>query len=148
IVGESRAKGKRPLGPVLWQNGAIVDLGGCCGGAARAINNSGQVVGDLYDEEGHYRGFLWDHAHGIRYLSQPDTFSSATAINDSGHVLLQEPEQGVFLYLGEGKLIQLEVPKHLPADARALNNADVIVGAFGPFSDVYRAFIWDQTRGF
>jgi probable HAF family extracellular repeat protein len=148
IVGESSVKGKKPVSPVLWQNGTVIDLGGCCSGVARGINNHGQVVGDMYDQEGRYRAFLWEHARGIRYFGQPDSYSSAIAINDSGHVLLQEPESGVFLYLAEGKRVPMEVPKGLPADPRALNNTDVIVGAFGLFSDVYRAFIWDEKHGF
>ena len=39
IAGESRTSRKGMSGPVLWKELTAVDLGGCCGGTAVAINN-------------------------------------------------------------------------------------------------------------
>src|SRR4029077_15396332 len=125
VVGESKVKGKVPTTPVLWKSGSVTDLGACCGGVASAINNAGQVVGYLYDSQGNYRAFLWDQAHGVQYLGEPDSYSSAVAINNSGHVLVQEFEKGVFLYKGEGKPIRLVTSNGNPADVRGMNEEDV-----------------------
>jgi uncharacterized membrane protein len=148
IAGESSVKGRKTIQPVSWEKRSIIDLGGCCGGTARAINAKAQVVGDVYDEQGRYRAFLWDHVGGLRLLGLPGDYGSAVAINDSGHILLQQRETGVFLYRGENDKIRLEAPRKLPTEGRALNNSDAIVGAFGPFFDEYRAFIWDARNGF
>ena len=68
VVGESEVGGKPPVTPVLWKNGRLTSLGGCCGGVAKGINNHGQIVGDLYDQAGRYRAFLWDKTHGIQSI--------------------------------------------------------------------------------
>lgn len=148
IAGESMVKGKLALTAVLWQKGSVTDLGGCCGGVARAINNHGQVVGDMYDEEGRYRAFLWDRVHGLQHFGPPENYSSAIDISDSGHVLVQDLEKGFFIYEAKDKLTWLDIPKRQLPQARAMNHADVVVGAFGPYSDAYRAFIWDVKHGF
>jgi uncharacterized membrane protein len=148
VVGESRVKGKLPTTPVIWKAGAITDLGACCGGVANAINGHDQVVGYLYDEQGRYRAFLWEQGHGVRYLGDPDTYSSAVAINDSGHVLIQGFEKGAYLYKGDGKMIRLVTSDGNPADARSMNHADVVVGGFGPFADASRAFLWNAMQQF
>jgi uncharacterized membrane protein len=148
VVGESKVKGKIPTTPVVWKAGTITDLGACCGGVASAINSSDQVVGYLYDQQGRYRAFRWDQAHGVQYLGEPDVYSSAVAINDSGHVVIQEFEKGAYLYKGEGKMIRLVTSDGNPADVRGLNNADVVVGGFGPFADASKAFLWDEKQQF
>jgi len=148
IVGESTVKGKMAVTAVVWQKSSITDLGGCCGGVARAINNHGQVVGDMYDQEGRYRAFLWERVHGLQHFGPPENYSTAIAINDAGHVLVQEMEKGFFVYENKDKLTWLDIPKRELPQARAMNNADVVGGAFEPYADAYRAFIWDEKHGF
>lgn len=148
IVGESEVDGNPPVAAVLWKKGQPTSLGGCCGGTAKEINNRGQIIGDLYDQTGRYQAFLWASVHGIQHLGPPSGYSSAIAINDAGHVLLQELEQGVFLYLSPGTTVQIGIPDRQPADGRAINNCDEVVGAFGPFFDADHAFLWSQKVGF
>jgi probable HAF family extracellular repeat protein len=148
VVGESRVKGKKPTTPMIWKRGSVTDLGSCCGGVAKAINNQGQVVGSLYDEGGIYRAFLWDQAHGVKFLADAGSYSSAVALNNLGHVVVQRFEKGVFLYLAEGKMIRLGSADKKPVDARALNDSEVVVGGSGPFSDASHAFVWSERDGF
>lgn len=148
VVGQAAVKGKKPVMPVLWRKGSIVDLGGCCGGVANAINQRGQVVGDMYDQKGQYRAFLWDRSHGISYFGVADNDSSAVSINERGHVLVQEFENGIFVYEGQGKAVRVKIPSAMPVQVRAINDADVVVGNCGPFSDVAVAFSWDEKNGY
>lgn len=148
MVGESEIQGKPPVAAVLWQHETLTGLGGCCGGAGKGINNRGEVIGDQYDQAGRYRAFLWDRVHGMQYIGPASGYSSAVAINDAGHVLLQELERGVFVYQNPGATVQVEIPGQQPADGRALNRSDEVVGAFGPYFDADHAFLWSQKEGF
>lgn len=147
VVGEAEAGGKPPLTAVLWKDGRLNNLGGCCGGVAKGINRRGQIIADLYDQKGHYRAFLWENAR-LQTMGSGSGYSSAIAINDAGHVLLQELERGVFVCRGSDATVQIKIPDRLPADGRAINNSDVVVGAFGPFFDADHAFVWSEQYGF
>jgi probable HAF family extracellular repeat protein len=146
VVGESSVKGKIPTQPVLWKGDTLTDLGTCCGGVANGINNAGQVAGNMYDQQGRYHAFLWDPAHGLKYLGASDTNTSAIAINAQGHVLLQQFEKGVFLYRGDGEMVRLTSPTGA-IDPRGMNNSDMVVGGYGSFSDASKAFLWDEKHG-
>ena len=148
IVGESEIDDKAPVSGVLWKNGQPNSLGGCCGGVANGINNRGQITGNLYDEAGRYRAFLWDSVHGVQHLGPSGGYSSAIAINNAGHVLLQEPERGVFVYRSPEMIVRLTIPDQQPAEGRAINDADQVVGAFGPYFDADHAFLWSEKEGF
>jgi probable HAF family extracellular repeat protein len=148
VVGESEIEGKAPVVAALWNNRQVTRLGGCCGGVARGINNHGQIVGDLYDQAGRYRAFLWDGVRGIEFLGPAGGYSSAIAINDAGHVLLQELERGMSVYRSPETTIHIEIPGREPGDGRAINNADEVVGAFGPYFDADHAFLWSEKDGF
>ena len=146
VAGESVLPGKTSTGPVVWIGAAIRSLGDCCGGAAKSVNNSGEVIGDVYDKDGRYQAFLWTASRGLQLIGPPDLYSSAIAINTQGHVVVQAFSQ-VFLYAG-GSLTRLDLSSRYPSQPRAINNCDVIVGSFGPFADAERAFIWDKSLGF
>jgi probable HAF family extracellular repeat protein len=148
VSGEASLSKKEVSSAVVWMKSAPVDLGGCCGGTATTLNNHGQVAGQIYDDQGRYSAFLWDQAHGLQRIGPPNTFSSAVTINDSGHIVIQEfTRHGVFLY-ADGKLTPLDLSPKFPSRPRAMNRCDAIVGSFGPFADVERAFVWDPARGF
>jgi probable HAF family extracellular repeat protein len=148
ISGEAILPKKEASAAVLWRKMLPTDLGGCCGGTATSLNNHGQVVGQIYDQQGRYDAFLWDDKHGLQHIGPPGSFSSAVTINDSGHVVIQEfTRHGVQLF-ADGKLTPLDLSSKFPSRPRAMNNCDAIVGSFGPFADVERAFVWDQSRGF
>ena len=146
VVGESLVAGQNRTEPVLWNRGKLTALPNCCGGAAKAINAHGEVIGDSYDEHGQYHAFLWSVARGARNLGTRNGYSSAIAINDHGHVLIHAFSE-VFLYAA-GRLEPVRLSPHQSAQPRSLNNCDVIVGSFGPYSDAARAFIWERSRGF
>jgi len=147
IVGSAKLAGKAVSGAVLWKRGKAIALGGCCGGTATGINRRGQVVGEIYDEEGSYSAFLWDEAHGVRRLGTSKSYSSAIAINEAGHVLVQEFSEGIFLYQ-DGQFAHLNLSAKYTSDVRAISDCDAVVGGFGPFADAYRAFVWDKNLGF
>jgi len=148
IVGEAIVPGAKLLSPVFWNKKTMASLGGCCGGGAKAINRHGQMAGDVYDEKGRYRAVLWDASHKMRSLGPADRYSSAIAINDSGHVFVHGMESGLLLYLDREKVVHLPAPEQQPVDGRGLNNNDQVVGAVGPFFDADRAFLSSQENGF
>lgn len=148
ISGEATLHGKEVSAPVLWKKQSPIDLGGCCGGTATALNNHGQVAGQVYDAQGRYDAFLWDSTHGVQHIGPPGTFSSAVTINDAGHIVIQEfTRHGVLLY-ADGKLAPLDLSPKFPSRPRAMSQCDAIVGSFGPFADAERAFVWDPAHGF
>ena len=147
VSGEAVVPGGEHSQAVLWKNKEIQPLGPCCNRTARGMNAQGQVVGDLYDDRGRYHAYLWTRDTGMREIGPPDEYSSAIAINDRGRAVLQG-FPGVFLYDEKEGLTKLTLPTKYPAQPRAMNDCDVIVGSFGPVSDANRAFIWDRPSGF
>jgi probable HAF family extracellular repeat protein len=146
IVGESLVEGSKSTMPVRWTNSLLLrPLGGCCGGSAKGINKRGDEAGDVYDERGRYHAFVWTEARGIAPIGPPDVYSASVAINDLGHIVVQASD--VFLYAAE-TLSRLDLSHQFPNRARAINNCDMVVGSYGPYSDAARAFVWDRTRGF
>ncbi|MGA8027441.1 MAG: hypothetical protein WB992_09860, partial [Bryobacteraceae bacterium] len=82
---------------VLWENGAVIDMGGLGGNyfnTGVAINSKGVVVGfsDLKgDENGdvNFHAFIWTKTGGMRDLGTlpGDKFSEATGINEAGQIV-------------------------------------------------------------
>ena len=145
IAGESIPPGTKCSGPVLWTLNKARALDGCRG-AAVGLNDAGQVIGDAYDDQSRYHAFLWTARDGMRRIGPQAPFSSALAINDLGHVVIQA-YPSVFLYAG-GDSTQLRLSPRHPSQPRAINDCDIVVGSFGPNSDASRAFVWDEKSGF
>jgi len=146
IAGEALLPGKQRTEPVLWQNGSLRPLGACCGGSAKSVNERGEAIGDAYDEQGRYYAFLWTEAAGLQRIGPPNRFSSAVALNNLGHVVI-ESFPGILFY-DAGSLISVRLAPKFPSHPRAINDCDVMVGAYGPFADAYRAFAWEKSGGF
>lgn len=146
IVGESAIAGTSEAGPVLWKKRRAISLGACCGGAAAGINGKGQVIGAMYDKQATYHAFLWDSSHGIQPIGPSKDYSSALAINQAGHVILQAFPY--VLFYADGKTTRLDLSPRYRSEPRGLNDCDVIVGSFGPHSNALRAFVWDKPHGF
>jgi probable HAF family extracellular repeat protein len=81
---------------LLWENGAVTDLGnlggtgGPAGNHACAINNRGQVVGHaVLADDITFHAFLWTRASGMRDLGTlPGDFASISlGINDGGEMV-------------------------------------------------------------
>lgn len=145
IAGESIPPGTQCSGPVLWTLNKARALAGCRG-AAVGLNDVGQAIGDAYDDQNRYHAFLWTARAGMRQIGPEAPFSSALAINDLGHVVIQA-YPSVFLY-ADGGSTQLRLSPRHPSQPRAINDCDIVVGSFGPNSDASRAFVWDKKSGF
>lgn len=147
VAGASVAADGKTTVPTLWFKSGANPLRSCCGGTATGVDAAGEAVGDVYDEQGRYHAFFWSPRDGIRQIG-PSGPKSTTAIaaNARGHTLIQAFSE-VYLYTA-GELMRLELHPKFPSKPLAINGCDVVVGAFGPFSDADRAFIWDKKRGF
>jgi uncharacterized membrane protein len=146
IVGEWLPDGKTTTDAVYWNNNVPQSIGLCCGGTLKAVNKTGDMVGDAYDDQGRYHAFTWSRSNGQRIIGPSDRYSSAVAINDAGHILLQ---MGRDAYLDDaGNLRRLDLSSKFYNRPQAMNNCDFVVGGYGPNSDKYRAFLWNATAGF
>jgi len=148
ISGEATLPRKDVSLAVIWMHGSAHDLGGCCGGTATALNNHGQAAGQSYDDQGRYHAFFWDKAHGLQTIGPSAPFTSAVTMNDSGAVVLQEVASHAVFLFADGKLTPLALSPKFPSRPRAMNNCGAIVGSFGSFADIERAFVWDSVQGF
>lgn len=146
VVGEAMLAEKKDTSAVLWKANKIQPLGGCCGGSAKRINKHGIVVGDVYDEAGRYHAFQWSEKQGMQAIGPADRYSSAIAVNNQGHVLIQSASE-VSIY-ASGSLYDLELSSESPSHPLAMNDCEMVVGSYGPFSDADRAFSWDKKSGF
>jgi probable HAF family extracellular repeat protein len=94
IAGFSDPTGDATTYAVLWQNGAITNLGvlpGDVSSNAFDINSEGQVLGISCDAKGNCRAFLWDHGvmMDLNSLIPPDSplyLTDAEGINDRGQI--------------------------------------------------------------
>ncbi len=133
-------------GPVVWQHGDVTSLGFCCGGTAMAVNDNAMIVGDTYDRQGRYHPFLWTKALAQERIEGTADYSSAVALNNAGDVLIQS--LSTVLLFKDRNLTQIPLSPKFPNQAKAINDCPTVVGAFGRFSDAYRAFLWDTAMGF
>ncbi len=130
---------------VLWQGGAITDLGalpGCESAIAYAINSTGDVTGDSFNDfTGPWRAFLL-HAGVMTDLGTLPgyPYGKASDINDSGDVVGCSFDSGgsarPVLY-ANGTVVDLGTLGGGNSYANAINNAGQIVGTSGG-----RAFLW------
>ena len=146
IVGEWVPDGKTSTDAVYWKNSVPHSVGLCCGGMLKAINERGEMIGDAYDDQGHYHAFRWSPEGGQRSIDPDHAYSSAVAINGAGHVLLQV---GGDAWLDDTRHLQrLSLSAKFYNSAQSMNDCDVVVGAYGPDSEHYKAFSWTETQGF
>jgi len=146
VVGEALADGTPSSEPSYWVQIQRKRIGNCCGGTAKGINVSGLVIGDLYDTAGHYGAFAWKAGGEPLSIGPEGIFSSAVAVNAAGSIVIQA-FPGVYLYKG-GELERLTLAPRFASHPHAMNACDLLVGAYGPYSDAERAFVWDRTTGF
>lgn len=146
IAGEAAEPGTGKTVPVYWSHGRLHQIDTCCGGSAKDISRQRTVIGDRYDANGHYSAFIWTTNDGVQSLGPANRFSSAIAINARGHALI-EASPDIYFYDSQN-LYQLNLAKKFKSHPYAISECDAIVGAYGPFSDKYRAFIWEAGTGF
>jgi uncharacterized membrane protein len=146
IVGEWVPEGGTTTDAVYWSHEVPHSLGLCCGGVSKAVNVHGTLVGDAYDDHGHYHAFSWSPADGQRMVDSTDAYSSAVAINSAGHILLQVGGEG-YLYEA-GQLKHLDLASKGFNSIQAMNDCDEVVGGYGPEGEHYHAFLWSRMQGF
>jgi probable HAF family extracellular repeat protein len=145
IVGQSLGP-KGTMSPAIWRGFRLETLQNCCGGSANAINRSGEVIGNIYDAAGQYHATSWSGTDQTTLLSPEPGFSAALAITNDGTIIVRTISD-TFLYKA-GSLRRLDVPRERRLKALAINACHVVVGAFGPYKDANRAFLWDEAGGF
>jgi probable HAF family extracellular repeat protein len=89
IVGEWVPEGGTTTDAVYWSDTVPHSIGLCCGGILKAVNERGKMIGEAYDARGHYHAFSWSPSDGQHIIDPADAYSSAVAINNAGHILLQ-----------------------------------------------------------
>ena len=146
VVGEWVPEGQTTSEAVYWNHDVPHPLGFCCGGTLKAANRAAEMIGDAYDEQRHYHAFAWSQTDSQRTLGPTSSYSSAVAINDSGHILLQVGPDGYLDQSGHPRRLDLSTKFY--NNPRALNNCDFVVGGYGPDSDHYHGFLWTPAAGF
>lgn len=124
----------------LWRNGITTDIGDPASGniylEATAINNRGEIVGDLLDVDGHIRGFFWRDGH-ISDLGQVGDRESMYArdINSQRQIVIERYENnsqnGPFPSVrwgGQERTLE-PLPGGSARHATAINELGIVVGS-------------------
>ncbi|MFB2980529.1 DUF3466 family protein [Microseira sp. BLCC-F43] len=131
--------------------------------SATAINNYGQVIGNIYDYYGLYP-FFWEKSSGITYLGTAsgyfdDRYSSASAINNYGQVVGTSSgyysyyggylnyRQYPFLWEKSSGMIDLGSLGGNYGRASAINDLGQVVGTSYTADGLRRAFLWEKSSG-
>ena len=170
VVGYTETPYYAPLRAFLWTpaqprgtTGVLQDLGtlGSSGALAKAIDNSGHVVGGSGDAAGVAHAFIWTMTAGMQDLGLAAGWTGASAvdINESGQVAgYAETGVGQRAVLwtvsvdaaGAVQVLNRESLGTLPdggsSVAFGVNNLGQVVGyAYSPASGPNRAVLWTRT---
>lgn len=138
---------------VLWNNGAIQDLGTLGGPTSEAhgINNNGQIVGFSDTPSDGQRAFIFSNGSMQQIGALPgDTSSRADHINDSGMVVGASENSGsvhAFFWTAQSGIQPIPPLSGTDySEAFAINNLGQVVGESGSSLGT-RAFIWTGAGG-
>jgi len=145
----------------LWtQKHGLRDLGTLPGGnisQAIGINDSNEIVGYSYTNEGTSHAFRWTHKSGMVDLGTlpGGTFSLAAALNPRGLIVGWSDYQGsagqtdAVMWDTHGKIYDLgKLQGAEAAIAGAINARDQVVGYSSFGGQVLHAFRWTKAEGF
>jgi probable HAF family extracellular repeat protein len=144
IVGSAFGAGYGSRG-VMWQNGAIVelgDLGGDQGCVPSAINEQGHVTGYGFTADGRTAPFLW--ADGVIRELAGIPEGQAFAINDRDQIVgtMYDGEVTRGFLFDHGQVTPIGSPSGTTV-AAGINNVGQVVGGFDNHGSG-AAFLWDH----
>jgi len=152
IVGDLATEPASARQAFLWNAGAVVDLGtlGGAGSEARAINDSGQIVGTAHLDGGVMHAFLYSGTGLTDLGTLGGKNSMAYGIDNAGEVVgvSQTAENGVqhaFLYR-QGAMTDLGTLGGNESQANGINDSGWIVGWSRTAGGGQRAFLWRTGR--
>ncbi len=155
VVGQYNPNSTTPARAFSWtQQGGMVDLGGSFSGA-RAVNDSGQVVGASNTGIAAFpnSAFSWTQQGGMVDLGTlGGSLSGAVAVNDSGQVVGNSTttggEQHAFSWMERGGMVDLGTLGGSSSEARALNDSGWVVGtAYTAGNAEHHAVLWQLSAG-
>jgi len=130
---------------------SVIDIGTVPNGKssyANGINQSGQVVGSVRDENEESHAFIWSPTRGLKVISTD--WSIGMAINDAGQVAGIISNGTAHPVVWDPKAGQIDLDptsQAFIAFTNGINNLGQVVGTefVSPHA---RAFIWDKKTGF
>jgi probable HAF family extracellular repeat protein len=144
----------------LWtQKHGLLDLGTLPGGnisQAVGINDSDEIVGYSYTNEGTPHGFRWTSNSGMEDLGTlpGGTFSEAVALNRNGSLVGWSDYQGsagqtdAVMWDKQGKIQDVgKLSGAEAANATAINDHKQVVGYDNFGGGVLHAFLWTKAKG-
>jgi len=146
IAGEARTSSNAMSGPVLWGNLIPISLGGCCGGTAVAINQNGQVIGKIYDQQGHYHAFLREKGGELQQVGPASDYSSAVLLNDAGMIAgeARTSSNGMSGPVLWDNLVPISLGGCCGGTAVAINQKGQVIGKTYDQQGHYHAFLRDK----
>lgn len=139
---------------VLFEKGELVELRSLGGGYsdAKAINESGQVVGSAQGADRRWKAFVFERAAGMRELGTLGGENSyGLAINRSGDVVgFSDTADGffhAFVARADGAMQDLGTLGGTISYASAMNSKGQVVGTASMPNEYRHAFVYDPARG-
>ena len=120
---------------------------------ARAINNTGHVVGESVTSQGSRHAFIWADGRMLDLGTLGGSNSTARRLNEDGQVVGQADLTGgtnahAFIWSAEHAMLDLgTLPGGENSSASSINNNGHVVGYSETSSHSTLAFIWNEREG-